>query len=498
MKKQPPAKSSHVSAKRRVLQQVNQHKGGRLPTAHVDAPVGSSDHPLTPQDVLQLQHVVGNQGVLQLLQQNQQADIASVTTVEQMQSAPLQTTLQRQAPVDGGSSAGGVADPVMGPPLPTFDSDMYLQEGKDFDSAYVPVGPLPQVGELEIVHRVHIDFKPFTRRMMRRAPFREHFRDNPLTEAQRADFGWADDEKQQFADDFVRGASGAWSDQFTFSLNESGFAAYRCNVKVKFELMNEPDDVHTKITAQKVPADLPRLRSEVKGDEATLDSRDPSEPDASGQVVEERPFIRQIGAFDLASSDLSPLLADQVRLIDLHLQLAKLRPDAMTRDWELHIIGVASSEGSEEYNRDLGQSRAQTVKDNISADISWIKEVNVASNGELKTTTEERFRMVIVTLQTADSTLMFQDTAAHEAGHMLGLGDEYTERDAPDRRFPGDEPWHHEDVEEEMDITAANDLLVNNSDSIMSAGNDVLPGHYVYFLKAIKELTGNNKWTVDS
>ena len=104
--------------------------------------------------------------------------------------------------------------------------------------------------------------------------------------------------------------------------------------------------------------------------------------------------------------------------------------------------------------------------------------------------------MVMVTLKTADRALQFQDVAAHEAGHMLGLGDEYVDTDPDKRRFPGDEPSHYEDVQDDIGYNEADELLAINSDSIMSAGSTVRPGHYVYFLRVLREMTGKNSWEI--
>jgi hypothetical protein len=82
-----------------------------------------------------------------------------------------------------------------------------------------------------------------------------------------------------------------------------------------------------------------------------------------------------------------------------------------------------------------------------------------------------------------------QVIAAHEAGHMFGLGDEYTlpitgtgkargtAIDAnlgPDQGLPG--------------------AVAENSDSIMSVGNAVKPQHYATFLEALKHVTGMSEW----
>ncbi|HWK27739.1 MAG TPA: hypothetical protein VNS09_14320 [Solirubrobacter sp.] len=82
-----------------------------------------------------------------------------------------------------------------------------------------------------------------------------------------------------------------------------------------------------------------------------------------------------------------------------------------------------------------------------------------------------------------------QIVAAHEAGHMFGLGDEYT---AP---FSGTGGALGTPVD--GDLGPAQNLpgaVHENSDSIMSVGDAVRPQHYATFLEALKAVTGTGAW----
>ena len=82
-----------------------------------------------------------------------------------------------------------------------------------------------------------------------------------------------------------------------------------------------------------------------------------------------------------------------------------------------------------------------------------------------------------------------QIVAAHEAGHMFGLGDEYT---AP---FSGTGGALGTPVD--ADLGPAQGLpgaVHENSDSIMSVGAAVRPQHYATFLEAIKAVTAMQEW----
>jgi hypothetical protein len=46
-----------------------------------------------------------------------------------------------------------------------------------------------------------------------------------------------------------------------------------------------------------------------------------------------------------------------------------------------------------------------------------------------------------------------------------------------------------------MGTEVADEHLDHNSDSIMSQGSEVKPGHYIYFLRALNTIT-SEQWTV--
>ncbi|HXO76519.1 MAG TPA: hypothetical protein VN824_14800, partial [Puia sp.] len=86
-----------------------------------------------------------------------------------------------------------------------------------------------------------------------------------------------------------------------------------------------------------------------------------------------------------------------------------------------------------------------------------------------------------------------QNVAAHEFGHMIGLGDEYVDEkpDVPGARakFFGDKPTHYDPVKDLVGQDAADELKIQNTDNIMSRGNTVQRGHYVFFVAALDAMT---------
>ena len=80
-----------------------------------------------------------------------------------------------------------------------------------------------------------------------------------------------------------------------------------------------------------------------------------------------------------------------------------------------------------------------------------------------------------------------QTVAAHEAGHMFGLDDEYTGGGA----YGAGKKTEHTDFAAAAGHTGA---MHAKSDSIMSEGSLVRPHHYVTFLDALKQVSGMPDW----
>ncbi len=82
-----------------------------------------------------------------------------------------------------------------------------------------------------------------------------------------------------------------------------------------------------------------------------------------------------------------------------------------------------------------------------------------------------------------------QIVAAHEAGHMFGLGDEYT---APFSGTGGDLGTPVDgNLGQQQGLPGA---VHENSDTIMSVGDAVRPQHYATFLEALKAVTEMSDW----
>jgi hypothetical protein len=78
--------------------------------------------------------------------------------------------------------------------------------------------------------------------------------------------------------------------------------------------------------------------------------------------------------------------------------------------------------------------------------------------------------------------------AAHEFGHILGLGDEYGYSDIPGAR-PGD-PLRDADYVRMVKEQTGYDLVRTSDESMMSKGATIRPWHYSPFLEALKRIAG--------
>jgi outer membrane protein OmpA-like peptidoglycan-associated protein len=414
----------------------------------------------------------------------------------------------------GESDRSGVPAPAPAPtdcpePLGEFPaSTTYILGGLRFDAAYSPTAPEPTLDDFTITHRIHIDFRPFSTRLIREEPrLFGKYRGVRFTPAQRAQFAWSATEIDTFRTDFQTNVQTVWSARHTLVTNEPCFARYRASPIVNIEFVDDPANAHSTVVAYKMPPNTARLRSEVRGGaEARLESRDPS--------VEERhwtapsDFVRQIGPFEFDQSSINPPVERGVQemaaILRPHVDLTQ-PDDPFPPDSCLSLRGRASSEGSVAYNEELGRRRVIAVRDRLWAVLGvprpriWLFIGN--EPGERNATTDPRYRRVDASFSRncPPGGEVPQNVAAHEFGHLIGLGDEYIDERPPAGalpKFEGDRPTHYGDVEAALGTEAADELLVQNSGSIMSQGNTVQRGHYVYFLNAIRRMTGKS-WTIE-
>ncbi len=396
--------------------------------------------------------------------------------------------VQRQSP-----NPGMTVTPILG----SFNEKaLYIRAGQRFDLQYDPVGPLPKVGKATVTLKINVDFKDFTRAMMRRPEFRGH----RWTAAQRTKFAWPDDEKREWVGNFGKAVADGWKEKHAFVLDEPGFEKYRATCDVQVKHVDKPEDANTRITAQWIPPGAPRLRSSVTGGEvAELDARDVDETET--HRVQGIRFARQIGPFDFDSSELTPIVLASINAFETGFKRQREPGRPLAGPMEDVVVGFtgrASSQGSIPYNRKLAQARAEAVMDRVMTDLD-LSISSAGSVGEQHASADPRFQRVDAAATKDGNVDVIQNTAAHEAGHMFGLGDEYIdEAPSPDvtPKFEGDPARHDLDVRAAMGDEAADEVAVQDSGSMMSSGSEVKRGHYVYFLTALNAAT-RHTWKVE-
>jgi hypothetical protein len=392
------------------------------------------------------------------------------------------------------------APPAPAPPaaeLQRFLGTNFTLGGSRFDLNYNPTGgaPIdarPISGNVTVTLRLHITFKNFDRALRRQAPYNTH----RFTRAQLADFNWTDDEKAKFTADMKSSIQDAWSAKHRLLCTSPGFEELSAGIAVVVETVADAGRANNKVTAQKIPAGAPRFRSFVQGDTSTLDIRDPSEVEEHTTTKPE--FVRQVGPFELGKAELTADLSGQLDTIVGELRTLQ-QPGKQDQGLGENLVtvfrGRASTPGTRSANKKLGTERAENAERYVEAAMAWKPQGQARGAGEQDATDEARFQRVdveVVNLEGGEGTVR-QNTAAHEAGHMFGLDDEYEDKEV--HRLTGDKPEHFGDVEAELGTDAANDLLAGDSGSMMSVGSRVEPGHYVPFLKALEQVTGK-QWTI--
>lgn len=363
------------------------------------------------------------------------------------------------------------------PALPVFSTDNFVNGNlPNFDAQYQVNGPVPKTGTLFITHKIFLNFPA------------------NMTQAERT----------TFETDFKKSINDVWSNKHLLTLNNPGFSSYQCKVDVTALVVTDKKDAHTVIDVIKPGEKEKRFRPRVSGinkeadSETThtgkLDFRDPSE--GTEQTIFKPVLLQDVGPFGFDSAKLNNDCNDDIQTIKDFINTIPKKPDPNDPVFSLHYVGHASSEGNEGYNRKLSQKRIDAVDKEL-VNLNGLSFTIGDAAGEDFATADEKSRKVTVGVFTNDPEKTKQNTAAHEFGHMIGLGDEYEEprpgADIPDARkkYLGDKPTHYDAIEILVDKAAADETLIQNSGNIMSRGNTVTRGHYAFFVGAIEIMTRN-------
>ncbi|PKV49126.1 outer membrane protein OmpA-like peptidoglycan-associated protein [Aquimarina sp. MAR_2010_214] len=360
-------------------------------------------------------------------------------------------------------------------PLPpdsrTFLFPSISQTFGRFGVTYFPNDPLPLNGILNVELKVHFTFNG----------------------------RFTPEEQLTFTQNFENSIENAWSNKHRLVLNDPNMDQHFSNVQINIVTVDSPADAQFTTTVARRNR---YFRSNVEGTQVELDNND-ADNSKSNQVTR-ADFFKQVGDFGFDSStinsDVQQDLDEVTSFLNSIPQNIRAAEDIDNMLF-MEYTGRASSGGNRAYNKRLSQKRIDSVKGHIDSQFPELTAIeSVSADGEVNTQAESKYRRVDVKIDsplTNELETTNQNTAAHEAGHMFGLDDEYIEENRSKHRFEGDEPDHANLVEQLIGNEAAEELRVGNNESIMSHGMEVKRGHYLPFLAAIIRLTGNDNWNVE-
>lgn len=413
----------------------------------------------------------------------------------------------------------GVPDKTTAPAAPKtalpsrdkFMAKTHRKTGTNFDLEYVPTGPQIDrftVGEVKIILKIHVSFKDFTDAMKSKPEFKGH----TFTEADKAAFKWTPAEKEDFKKNLVKSIHDAWSFTHSFSCDSPGFDDLLATGEIDVRLVNQPFQAHNRMTAQKVPPSAPRLRSFVSGNTSTFDQRDVTDEETNRTDTPERlfrvfPFGFDSDAMnDTIEGKLTGEVEPGLRAWEATKPPTEIGPDGANPNLFVKIVGRASSQGNADHNLKLAKRRAETVTKHVDnalghGRMAFADPQDTEAQGEQGTGSGPEFRRVDVMAYDRRTTNkeVKQNVAAHEAGHMFGLGDEYVDASGHEvgaiDKLIGDKTEHADATQAELQVPNAPGSTIVNSGSMMAVGGEVLQAHFVPFVDRLEAAT-KLEWTI--
>lgn len=272
---------------------------------------------------------------------------------------------------------------------------------------------------------------------------------------------------------------------------------------------------HTQATIFRTPDNDTSFGAEVGAGDAASGT-DQTLRLGSGQAVTQQRLLRMGVLFGNNSSRLTDAAKARLRRFIISFQ-----PAAGGAGSTMTITGRASATGGgapegDRRNRERSQERADAVANFLRTEVvegktlanATTRITTVEGVGSDRAGEEAIWRRVEVMLQGDQGQLV----AAHEFGHMIGLGDEYAstpQRDAAGNIVTdaegnarsrgmitgtgGDvgDPTQHNTLSQNMGLGGS---VAENNDNIMSLGNTIRPQHYSTFMEALRTVTSLSEW----
>lgn len=318
------------------------------------------------------------------------------------------------------------------------------------------------------------------------------------------EYEWDSAAEDQFKRRFEKTVESTWSRKYAL---QSPTGTAEVHVEVEVEESSQP---HWHIEARHYPPDAPDSGAFVCGPKAysalgsCFGNEDPKIDD-TGTLVVARTHEVPINVQDL---DIGPVQfwfdSGQSTTAE---NFARPTVELLKRpEWFGELRGFAAPNEVRVMDRS-GQSPIELSRDRVRKAYEAIEDVVCSGHPNVSTCRQDLSKRLRIFAQGLNSDRSFAgknlvelsvfrneqiDTLAHEAGHLLGLGDEAADADFPSgSALPS--PEYAAQVLELFGIQ----IVRHDDDGIMSRGSTVRPWHYVPFLEALRHVSqAHGNWVI--
>ncbi|MCC4113729.1 DUF4157 domain-containing protein [Aromatoleum toluclasticum] len=315
-----------------------------------------------------------------------------------------------------------------------------------------------------------------------------------------AAYQWNNAEQQPWIDDLKTLIESGWSGKHSFFLNKPRWNWLGASVAVKLDVGKRAqaasDHMLTRVYKMPSGEDLTSfgtVDSTNRG--ADADPRDQTmklsktglEPNFYDTLRESVEFAHDSPVLDATA---------QTTLTNFIAKYNGAVANAAHQEIRVDIVGHTSGSGTASHNQTLSESRANAVRDFLTANgfANVPTRVHVAARGAAEADPLDKNKPKDRRVDLLVDGGQRQIGALHEWGHALGLGDEYTSAGTN----IGD-PTAHDAMVKAMTDASGGHLpgsIREHNGGIMSGGNEIRPQHYAPFHNALTTVTAQAPWSL--